>query len=68
MKQLLSVLGILGFAMVLSPALAFSQATTLWEIGKFDQSFREFHASPSNHVVDQVGKSDWGWIGPARSK
>ena len=41
------------------------QTRTLWQIGKFDQSSREFTESASNHVVYEVGKSDWSrdWPG-----
>ena len=35
------------------------QAVTVWEIGKLDQSSHEFHARPSDHVVYEVGKSNW---------
>lgn len=44
------------------------QTTTVWEIGKFDQSFREFKASPSGHVVYQVGKSDWAQDWPSQEQ
>lgn len=48
---------------------AFGQGTTLWEIGKFDQSIREFSASPRAQVVYEVGKSNWqqDWPGEQRN-
>jgi hypothetical protein len=36
-----------------------AQTTTLWEIGKYDRSVREFSADPVAHVSFQIGKSDW---------
>jgi alpha-mannosidase len=38
---------------------AVCQPKTLWEIGKYDQSAEEFKAAQSDHVVYQIGKSDW---------
>ena len=41
------------------------ETATVFEIGKLDQSIREFNAAPASHVVYQVGKSDWAqdWPG-----
>lgn len=49
--------------------MASAQSTTLWEIGKYDQSISEFAAPPSDHVVYVVGKSDPArdWPGEQRS-
>jgi len=43
--------------------------TTVFEIGKPDQSIREFRAAATNHVVYQAGTSDWAteWPGLERS-
>jgi alpha-mannosidase len=50
-------------------AQAPDQVRALWEIGKFDQSTREFSAAPATQVLYQVGKSDWAkdWPGEERS-
>jgi hypothetical protein len=37
---------------------AFCQERTLWQIGKSDQSSREFASNARNNVVYKVGKSD----------
>lgn len=46
-----------------------SQAKTLWEIGKSDQSTSEFHASSGKDVVFQVGASNWerDWPGDQKT-
>lgn len=36
-----------------------AQTKTVWEIGKFDQSHTEFHPGARDHVLYEVGKSDW---------
>lgn len=59
---------LLTFLAVASAALAFGQATSVWEIGKFDQSSREFHARPSHHVVYRVGKDDWAQVWPSQEQ
>lgn len=43
--------------------------TMVFEIGKADQSIREFRAAPADHVVYQAGKDDWAtaWPGLQRS-
>jgi alpha-mannosidase len=48
--------------------LASAQTTTVWQIGKFDQSYLEFSAAFRDHVLYQVGKSDWtrDWPGEQR--
>ncbi len=42
-----------------------AQPETVWTIGKFDQSSREFAAAASDHVVYTAGKDDWAidWPG-----
>ena len=41
---------------------------TLWEIGKFDQSHLEFHASPAQHILYRVGESDWTRDWPSQQR
>ena len=68
MKQIYRVLlSVACVAAAVSPAL--SQTKPVWEIGRFDQSIREFNAPPASHVVYVVGKSDWAkdWPGEQRS-
>lgn len=40
----------------------------LWEIGKFDQSRFEFHASPAQHILYRVGESDWTRNWPSQQR
>jgi hypothetical protein len=65
MKRYLFVLSLLAFSALNLSRPATGQTTTLWELGKLDQSVREFNAVPASHVVYQVGKSDWAqdWPG-----
>ena len=67
MKRLFVVALFLGSSALFS-LTAPAQSTTLWEIGKYDQSIHEFSAPPGNHVVYVVGKSDWAhdWPGEQR--
>ncbi len=68
MKRVLSVsifLALLVFACVVP---AFSQTKTIWEIGKNDQSAAEFKASQRDHLVYQVGRSDWTQVWPAEQR
>src|SRR5665213_3431050 len=58
MKRVLSVSIFLTLFVSTSFLSAFCQTKTIWEIGKYDQSAEEFKAS-HDHVVYQVGKSDW---------
>ncbi|HZQ43596.1 MAG TPA: polysaccharide lyase family protein [Acidobacteriaceae bacterium] len=60
-----ALLGVL-LAAVVQPARA--ENHTVWEIGKPDQSAFEFHAHPEQHIVYQVGESDWSrdWPGEQR--
>lgn len=53
------------FAVVLFALPAIAQSKDLWQIGKLDYSDLEFKATPSAHVVYQVGKSNWSrdWPG-----
>ncbi len=69
MKRSLVLCTSCGLFSALSFVPAMSQSKTVWEIGKFDQSIREFNAVPSNHVVYKVGESDWAktWPGEQRS-
>lgn len=50
-------------------ATAHSQTKAIWEIGKHDQSIREFHAAPSSNVVYKVDGGDWAndWPGEQQS-
>jgi hypothetical protein len=59
MKRVLSVSIFLTFFVLSSFLPALCQTRTIWEIGKYDQSAAEFKASRGDHVVYQVGKSDW---------
>ena len=59
MKRVLSVSIFLTFFVSISFLPAFCQTRTIWEIGKYDQSAEEFKAGQSDHLVYQVGKSDW---------
>ena len=65
MKQFLFVLPLLAFSALNLSRPTIGQSATLWELGKLDQSIREFGAIPGSHVVYQVGKSDWAqdWPG-----
>jgi len=69
MKRL--VVFVLSIIFIASSAIkpASCQSAPIWEIGKFDQSIREFNAVPSNHVVYQAGKGAWAqeWPGEQRS-
>ena len=38
---------------------AYSQTTTIWQIGKYDRSSMEFSKTVHAHVLYQIGKSDW---------
>ncbi len=69
MKRVLSVSIFLTLFVSTSFLPALSQARTIWEIGKYDQSATEFKASQGDHVVYQVGKSDWAqdWPGEQRT-
>lgn len=44
---------------LVTAAAAQAESKQVWQIGKFDQSYREFRGGPVNHVNYQVGKSDW---------
>ena len=59
MKRALSVSIFLTFIVSTSFLSALCQTRTIWEIGKYDQSAEEFKASQGDHVVYEVGKSDW---------
>ncbi len=65
MKRFLFVLPLLAFFTFNLSRPATGQSAALWELGKLDQSIREFNAVPASHVVYQVGKSDWAkdWPG-----
>ena len=65
MKRFLLVLSFLAFSALTLSWPATGQSTTLWELGKPDQSIIEFNAAPASHVVYRVGKSDWAkdWPG-----
>jgi hypothetical protein len=69
MKRVLSVSIFLTFFVSTSFLPALCQARTIWEIGKYDQSAAEFKGSQGDHVVYQVGKSDWAqdWPGEQRT-
>jgi alpha-mannosidase len=69
MKRIDVIFLVLGCAAVVSSLPAFSQEKRIWEIGKFDQSVREFSAQPDSHAVYVVGKSNWtqDWPGQERS-
>jgi hypothetical protein len=47
---------------------ASAQTTTVWEIGKFDQSSSEFSAATSDKVLYRVGTSDWSKDWPGTQK
>lgn len=68
MKSRSSAFACSCFSVLIFATQAFSQATTVWEIGKYDQSIYEFHAAPASRVVYHVGKSDWAhdWPGEQR--
>jgi hypothetical protein len=55
--------------LLISTAGAYGQVETVWEIGRLDQSIREFNAVPATHAVYQVGNNDWAqaWPGEQRS-
>lgn len=59
MTRALSVSIFLAFIFSTSFLPALCQTKTIWEIGKYDQSAEEFNASQSDHVLYEVGKSDW---------
>lgn len=69
MKRVLSVSICLTLFASTSFVPALCQTRTIWEIGKYDQSAAEFMASQGDHVVYQVGKSDWArdWPGEQRT-
>jgi alpha-mannosidase len=46
----------------------FAQSRTVWEIGKFDQSSREFAAPASDHVVYTAGKDNWAAVWPGQEQ
>lgn len=68
MKRLLAISCLLWLTAALFGRIAFAQEKTIWNIGKLDQSDLEFNASPSAHVVYQVGRSDWSRDWPALEK
>ena len=47
---------------------ASAQTTTVWEIGKFDQSSSEFSAATADKVLYRVGTSDWSKDWPGTQK
>ena len=59
MKRVLSVAIFLACILSTSFLSALCQTTTVWEIGKYDQSADEFNGRQSDHVVYKIGKSDW---------
>ncbi len=65
MKRFLFVLSLLAISAFNFSRPATCQSTTLWELGKFDQSIREFNAVPTSHVIFQADKNDWAqdWPG-----
>jgi len=65
MKRFLFVLSLLAIFVFNLSRPAACQSTTIWELGKFDQSIREFNAVPTSRVIFQVGKNDWArdWPG-----
>src|SRR5579884_302243 len=56
------------FLGILLPLVAESQDTTVWQIGKFDQSPVEFSRSAQESVNFEVGKSDPGKDWPGRQE
>jgi len=68
MKAFRMLAGLVAFC-ALAVAAGNCQTTTIFEIGKPDQSIREFSAAPGDHVVYQAGKNDWAtqWPGEQRS-
>lgn len=59
---------LLFLAMIFSLVPAFGQTKTIWEIGKFDQSAREFRAVPQDHLTYEAGKNDWAKDWPAEQR
>ena len=68
MKRL--VVCFLSFILVASLSIVhgLGQTRTIWELGKYDQSIREFSALPANQVVYQVGKNDWTHDWPSEQR
>lgn len=68
MKRILAVL-LFCFCAALATSMPLpGQATTVWEIGKLDQSNYEFKALAASHVDYQVGKSDWAREWPSEQR
>ncbi len=68
MKRFLFVLPLLAFSVFNFSRPATGQTTTVWELGKLDQSIREFNAAPASQVVYQVGKNDWTHDWPSEQR
>jgi len=68
MKWIKLAIGVVIFC-AFAVAAANCQTTTVFEIGKADQSIREFKAAPADHVVYEAAKDDWAtaWPGLERS-
>ena len=56
---------LLVFSSLIVAVPGLAQTTTVWEIGKYDQSFAEFHLAARDQVLYQVGKNEWSkdWPG-----
>jgi hypothetical protein len=52
-------LAILFLLLAISTPSASAEPTTVWEIGKYDQSYQEFAPAPRDHVFYRTGQSDW---------
>ncbi len=59
---------IVAFSLLNLCRSGFAQSKTIWEIGKFDQSSREFSARQSDHVVYTVGKDNWAVDWPSQEQ
>lgn len=68
MKRLIAVAIFAIFAIFLSVLPAAGQTRTLWEIGKDDPATVWFRSGPKDHVVYEVGKSDWKRDWPSEEK
>jgi alpha-mannosidase len=68
MKRLFIAFLSLGLSAFLLPSSAIGQQVSVWKIGKLDQSFREFTAPQSDHVVYSVGKDDWARDWPSQEQ
>jgi len=45
-----------------------TQTKTIWQIGRHDQSSKEFQAKTSDHILYQAEKSDWAQDWPAEQR